>query len=382
MMRRLANEILSWLETALLHMPDGLQSMKLNVGRQFSRMLRRQVVLVELCHNTRTLLKDTRGVCQMVKDWKNIDLLNIEKDIKCLAFSCYNNLQNTALIESLHQKYQEYYKLLEVHPKVESFIEWLDSILHLCVVQLSEKFSIPLLQWARYFVQIWVAYETRIIRDLTLANSKSFGSFHMISLMSSDYLQHSVELILMDDFINRIMQSVPSELNTSSALYQKEGLGTVHQNAQQGTTIQEVHYDKNENENPDVNTVCQEMTVSDDGLPVISAAMMTVSHDLFEYGFNLYETPSQLNIYSQHDAVVNMNPLQHNQYGARPMRKAETVTVQDNECLTIDTYTGGSPEYLECTFLQDWNASSVLHNNNMPLLDMALDRYICTNMGS
>ena len=50
------------------------------------------------------------------------------------------------------------------------------------------------------------------------------GSFHMISLMSSDYLQHSVELILLDDFINRIMQSVPSELNTSG-LYQKDGLG-------------------------------------------------------------------------------------------------------------------------------------------------------------
>ncbi|CAI9722908.1 transcription factor RFX4-like [Octopus vulgaris] len=231
--RKFARQLDDWLNYALYSLPENLCKVKFDLARRFCQLLRRQTSLNHLCQAARTVTQNREITSQMSEDWLNIDLNSIvkqtlytmdhysEKDHKTIANLC-----------------REFERLLEDQAPVECYLEWLDTMVDRCVVKPSKKQSGSLRTVARQFLLMWSCFGTRVIRDMTLQSSPSFGSFHLLHLMFDDYVLYLVENLhcqeRASEFLRNIRQGdtsivdfgeelMPSSLNFNDGLSSQSG---------------------------------------------------------------------------------------------------------------------------------------------------------------
>nr|XP_005990889.1 PREDICTED: transcription factor RFX4 isoform X1 [Latimeria chalumnae] len=206
--RKFAKQLDEWLKVALHDLPENLRNIKFELSRKFSQILRRQTSLNHLCQASRTVIHSADITFQMLEDWRNVDLNSITK--QTLYTMEDSREEHRKLIIQL---YQEFDHLLEEQSPIESYIEWLDSMVDRCVVKVAAKRPGSLKKVAQQFLLMWSCFGTRVIRDMTLHSAPSFGSFHLIHLMFDDYVLYLLESLHCQERANELIRAMKGEAN-------------------------------------------------------------------------------------------------------------------------------------------------------------------------
>ncbi|XP_076841145.1 transcription factor RFX4 isoform X1 [Brachyhypopomus gauderio] len=208
--RKFAKQLDEWLKVALHDLPENLRSVKFELSRRFSQILKRQTSLNHLCQASRTVIHSADITFQMLEDWRNVDLNSITKQT-LYTMEDSREEQRRLII----QLYQEFDRLLEDQVSIEAYIEWLDSMVNRCVVRVAAKRPGCLKKVAQQFLLMWSCFGTRVIRDMTLHSAPSFGSFHLIHLMFDDYVLYLLESLHCQERANELMRSMKGEGTTA-----------------------------------------------------------------------------------------------------------------------------------------------------------------------
>ncbi|KAH0616965.1 hypothetical protein JD844_028484 [Phrynosoma platyrhinos] len=210
--RKFAKQLDEWLKVALHDLPENLRNIKFELSRRFSQILRRQTSLNHLCQASRTVIHSADITFQMLEDWRNVDLNSITK--QTLYTMEDSREEHRKLIMQL---YQEFDHLLEEQSPIESYVEWLDSMVDRCVVKVAAKRQGSLKKVAQQFLLMWSCFGTRVIRDMTLHSAPSFGSFHLIHLMFDDYVLYLLESLHCQERANELMRAMKGEGGTAKS---------------------------------------------------------------------------------------------------------------------------------------------------------------------
>ncbi|XP_078193310.1 transcription factor RFX4 isoform X2 [Callithrix jacchus] len=207
--RKFAKQLDEWLKVALHDLPENLRNIKFELSRRFSQILRRQTSLNHLCQASRTVIHSADITFQMLEDWRNVDLNSITKQTLYTMEDSRDEHRKLII-----QLYQEFDHLLEEQSPIESYIEWLDTMVDRCVVKVAAKRQGSLKKVAQQFLLMWSCFGTRVIRDMTLHSAPSFGSFHLIHLMFDDYVLYLLESLHCQERANELMRAMKGEGST------------------------------------------------------------------------------------------------------------------------------------------------------------------------
>ncbi|XP_053442626.1 transcription factor RFX4 isoform X7 [Nycticebus coucang] len=208
--RKFAKQLDEWLKVALHDLPENLRNIKFELSRRFSQILRRQTSLNHLCQASRTVIHSADITFQMLEDWRNVDLNSITKQTLYTMEDSRDEHRKLII-----QLYQEFDHLLEEQSPIESYVEWLDTMVDRCVVKVATKRQGSLKKVAQQFLLMWSCFGTRVIRDMTLHSAPSFGSFHLIHLMFDDYVLYLLESLHCQERANELMRAMKGEGSTA-----------------------------------------------------------------------------------------------------------------------------------------------------------------------
>ncbi|CAG2111142.1 unnamed protein product, partial [Medioppia subpectinata] len=238
MMRQFAAELDSWLRMSLYNLPDTLRSVKLELARRFSQVMKRQTSLNHLSQASRMVVNNNEITIQMLRDWRLIDVNNICREILCDYFNADNNTNGTdttggqqqhntggdtdsgdnntnnpdiccSSIKLIIKFCEQFEHLLEEEAQIENYLEWLESLVQKCP-SLNSSHSSTIRRFSRHFLLLWSAFGSRVIRDMTLHSAQSFGSFHLLRLMFDDYVLYLVEYLQLDEQMKQFMKLIPN----------------------------------------------------------------------------------------------------------------------------------------------------------------------------
>ncbi|XP_034555993.1 DNA-binding protein RFX6-like [Notolabrus celidotus] len=111
-----------WLASSLENLPECLAAKKLPIARHFVSSLKRQTSFLHLAQIARPALFDQAVVTSMVSDIDNVDLSSISS-------------QPLLSINTSGEQDPDMYSESSFHATVESFIEWLDSVVEQKVIK-------------------------------------------------------------------------------------------------------------------------------------------------------------------------------------------------------------------------------------------------------
>ncbi|KAK7907738.1 hypothetical protein WMY93_016350 [Mugilogobius chulae] len=182
-----------WLASSLENLPECLAAKKLPIARRFVSSLKRQTSFLHLAQIARPALFDQAVVTGMVLDIDSVDLNNISSQ-PLLSVSCTGEQDQEIYSEyDSVSVFQELKELLRKNATVESFIEWLDSVLEHKVIKPGKQNGRSVKKRAQDFLLRWSFFGARVMHNLTLNNASSFGSFHLIRMLLDEYILLALE---------------------------------------------------------------------------------------------------------------------------------------------------------------------------------------------
>ncbi|XP_037541577.1 DNA-binding protein RFX6 [Nematolebias whitei] len=182
-----------WLASSLENLPECLAAKKLPIARRFVSSLKRQTSFLHLAQIARPALFDQAVVTSMVLD---IDLVDLNGIVSQPLLSTSAAGDQDADIYSEYDSvtvFQELKELLRKNATVESFIEWLDSVVEHKVIKPGKQIGRSLKKRAQDFLLRWSFFGARVMHNLTLNNASSFGSFHLIRMLLDEYILLALE---------------------------------------------------------------------------------------------------------------------------------------------------------------------------------------------
>ncbi|XP_029352939.1 DNA-binding protein RFX6 [Echeneis naucrates] len=182
-----------WLASSLENLPEGLATKKLPIARRFVSSLKRQTSFLHLAQIARPALFDQTVVTSMVLDIDNVDLSSISSQ-PLLSINTTGDQDPDIYSEyDSITVFQELKELLRKNATVESFIEWLDSVVEHKVIKPGKQSSRSVKKRAQDFLLRWSFFGARVMHNLTLNNASSFGSFHLIRMLLDEYILLALE---------------------------------------------------------------------------------------------------------------------------------------------------------------------------------------------
>uniref|UniRef100_A0AAQ6ID79 DNA-binding protein RFX6 n=1 Tax=Anabas testudineus TaxID=64144 RepID=A0AAQ6ID79_ANATE len=175
-----------WLASSLENLPEGLAEKKLPIARRFVSSLKRQTSFLHLAQIARPALFDQAVVTSMVLDIDNVELSSISSQ-PLLSVTTFLFPDDSITV------FRELKELLRKNATVESFIEWLDSVVEHKVIKPGKQSSRSLKKRAQDFLLRWSFFGARVMHNLTLNNASSFGSFHLIRMLLDEYILLALE---------------------------------------------------------------------------------------------------------------------------------------------------------------------------------------------
>uniref|UniRef100_A0A8D3DS25 DNA-binding protein RFX6 n=1 Tax=Scophthalmus maximus TaxID=52904 RepID=A0A8D3DS25_SCOMX len=177
-----------WLASSLENLPECLAAKKLPIARRFVSALKRQTSFLHLAQIARPALFDQAVVTSMVLDIDNVDLSSISSQ-PLLSVNAAGDPDPDIYTECK----DELKELLRKNATVESFIEWLDSVVEHKVIKPGKQSGRTVKKRAQDFLLRWSFFGARVMHNLTLNNASSFGSFHLIRMLLDEYILLALE---------------------------------------------------------------------------------------------------------------------------------------------------------------------------------------------
>ncbi|XP_041951274.1 DNA-binding protein RFX6 [Alosa sapidissima] len=190
--RNFAKHWENWMVSSLENLPELLSEKKLPIARQFVSSLKRQTSFLHLAQIARPALFDQNVVNSMVADIDKVDLNSIGSQ----AFLTISTGDKDSELYSEYDSvavFQDLKDLLKKNATVESFIEWLDTVVEQKVIKPSKQNGRSVKKRAQDFLLKWSFFGARIMHSLTLNNATSFGSFHLIRMLLDEYILLAIE---------------------------------------------------------------------------------------------------------------------------------------------------------------------------------------------
>ncbi|XP_076024141.1 DNA-binding protein RFX6 [Genypterus blacodes] len=182
-----------WLASSLENLPECLAAKKLPIARQFVSSLKRQTSFLHLAQIARPALFDQAVVTSMVMDIDNVDLSSISSQpLVSITGTGDRDTDIYSEYDSI-SVFQELKELLRKNATVESFIEWLDSVVEHKVIKPGKQSGQSVKKRAQDFLLRWSFFGARVMHNLTLNNASSFGSFHLIRMLLDEYILLALE---------------------------------------------------------------------------------------------------------------------------------------------------------------------------------------------
>ncbi|XP_071796091.1 regulatory factor X 4-like isoform X2 [Asterias amurensis] len=198
-----------WLQTAMEHLPELLCNVKFRMARYFSQLLERQTSLNHLCQAAKGITQNGEVTSQMAEDWSMVD-------VRTIVSQTLYAVQDMGPAPRLSKFCEQFQELLDNQSSLESYTNWLDKHLLSCVQKpLSGQSSKSVCQRSRQFMLTWSCFSTKVIRDMTLHSSPSFGSFHLLYMTLDEYIHYRVQTILTQDRADCLLCRLKGEADTS-----------------------------------------------------------------------------------------------------------------------------------------------------------------------
>ncbi|XP_032440558.1 DNA-binding protein RFX6 [Xiphophorus hellerii] len=182
-----------WLASSLENLPECLAAKKLPIARRFVSSLKRQTSFLHLAQIARPALFDQTVVTGMVLDIDCVDLSSINSQPLLSASAAGDQDSDIYSEYDSISVFQELKELLRKNATVESFIEWLDSVVEHKVIKPGKQCGRSVKKRAQDFLLRWSFFGARIMHNLTLNNASSFGSFHLIRMLLDEYILLALE---------------------------------------------------------------------------------------------------------------------------------------------------------------------------------------------
>uniref|UniRef100_M4AMS2 DNA-binding protein RFX6 n=1 Tax=Xiphophorus maculatus TaxID=8083 RepID=M4AMS2_XIPMA len=182
-----------WLASSLENLPECLAAKKLPIARRFVSSLKRQTSFLHLAQIARPALFDQTVVTGMVLDIDCVDLSSINSQPLLSASAAGDQDSDIYSEYDSVSVFQELKELLRKNATVESFIEWLDSVVEHKVIKPGKQCGRSVKKRAQDFLLRWSFFGARIMHNLTLNNASSFGSFHLIRMLLDEYILLALE---------------------------------------------------------------------------------------------------------------------------------------------------------------------------------------------
>ncbi|KAG7219104.1 hypothetical protein INR49_019312, partial [Caranx melampygus] len=182
-----------WLASSLENLPECLAAKKLPIARRFVSSLKRQTSFLHLAQIARPALFDQAVVTSMVLDIDNVDLSGISSQPLLSINATGDQDQDMYSEYDSTTVFQELKELLRKNATVESFIEWLDSVVEHKVIKPGKQSGRSVKKRAQDFLLRWSFFGARVMHNLTLNNASSFGSFHLIRMLLDEYILLALE---------------------------------------------------------------------------------------------------------------------------------------------------------------------------------------------
>ncbi|XP_046878132.1 DNA-binding protein RFX6 [Hypomesus transpacificus] len=181
-----------WVMTSLENLPEDLAAKKLPIARRFVSSLKRQTSFLHLAQIARPALFDQNVVTSMVVDIDKVDLNSIGSQALLTVTPGDQDQDLYSEYDSI-AVFQELKDLLKKNATVESFIEWLDSVVEQKVIKPGKQSGRSVKRRAQDFLLKWSFFGARVMHNLTLNNASSFGSFHLIRMLLDEYILLAIE---------------------------------------------------------------------------------------------------------------------------------------------------------------------------------------------
>ncbi|XP_067427672.1 DNA-binding protein RFX6-like [Thunnus thynnus] len=182
-----------WLASSLENLPECLAAKKLPIARRFVSSLKRQTSFLHLAQIARPALFDQAVVTNMVLDIDNVDLSSISSQPLLSITATGDQDQDIYSEYDSITVFRELKELLRKNATVESFIEWLDSVVEHKVIKPGKQSGRSVKKRAQDFLLRWSFFGARVMHNLTLNNASSFGSFHVIRMLLDEYILLALE---------------------------------------------------------------------------------------------------------------------------------------------------------------------------------------------
>nr|XP_060630430.1 DNA-binding protein RFX6 [Anolis sagrei ordinatus] len=211
-----------WIVSSLENLPEDLTTKKLPIARRFVSSLKRQTSFLHLAQIARPALFDQHIVNAMVADIDKVDLYSIgSQALLAVSGSMESDGESYIEYDSI-TVFQELKDLLKKNATVESFIEWLDTVVEQRVIKASKQNGRSLKKRAQDFLLKWSFFGARVMHNLTLNNASSFGSFHVIRMLLDEYILLAMETQFNNDKeqeLQNLLDKYMKNLDASKAAF-------------------------------------------------------------------------------------------------------------------------------------------------------------------
>uniref|UniRef100_G3W642 DNA-binding protein RFX6 n=1 Tax=Sarcophilus harrisii TaxID=9305 RepID=G3W642_SARHA len=215
--RNFAKNWEQWVVSSLENLPEALTEKKLPIVRRFVSSLKRQTSFLHLAQIARPALFDQHVVNSMVSDIEKVDLNSIGSQA-FLTVSGSTDPESEVYTEyDSITVFQELKDLLKKNATVESFIEWLDTVVEQRVIKTSKQNGRSLKKRAQDFLLKWSFFGARVMHNLTLNNASSFGSFHLIRMLLDEYILLAMETQFNNDKEQELQNLLEKYMKNSDA---------------------------------------------------------------------------------------------------------------------------------------------------------------------
>jgi len=205
--RQFAKQLEPWLSIALEGIPSPLSFMKMNLIRKFSQSLHKQASLNHLTQAARAVLQNQIQVAQMMVDWNRMDMDFIHEQSAWIC-QCSEDFVQSAQAD--------FRRLLSERASLEQWALWLQDVVNKFIGKCMND-SRELLSCTQQLILKWSFYSTMVIRDLTIRNAPSFGSFHLLRTLFDEYIFFLVETKFAS--FQTTMQQAPSQQSQGLSRY-------------------------------------------------------------------------------------------------------------------------------------------------------------------
>uniref|UniRef100_A0A8C3PPK3 DNA-binding protein RFX6 n=1 Tax=Calidris pygmaea TaxID=425635 RepID=A0A8C3PPK3_9CHAR len=220
--RNFAKNWEQWVVSSLENLPENLMDKKLPIARRFVSSLKRQTSFLHLAQIARPALFDQHVVNSMVSDIEKVDLNSIgSQALLAVSGSTDSDGEVYSEYDSI-TVFQELKDLLKKNATVESFIEWLDTVVEQRVIKASKQNGRSLKKRAQDFLLKWSFFGARVMHNLTLNNASSFGSFHLIRMLLDEYILLAMETQFNNDKeqeLQNLLDKYMKNLDASKATF-------------------------------------------------------------------------------------------------------------------------------------------------------------------